>query len=275
MAHLLNRQDAPFASQVWDYIDNVVINSAKSQYTARRVVDIEGPYGLGLKTVPTADRKTREKTSFRDVESSVTGSRGIPLAYMTGTFFLSSRDIASFESSGIAFDASIIAEAAIATAMQEDEILLNGSKELGTEGLLNAKGTLNYKLKSWTDVGKAAADIMAAVTALDKVGFHGPYALALAPELYNHLFRLYPQTHMTEFEHITQFVTEGVVKAASITDGGVLLATGRQLASIVLGQDIMAGFVGPTDGGYELSITESAALRILIPETICVLKSAS
>lgn len=273
MAHLLNRQDAPFASQVWDYIDNVVVNAAKSQYSARRILDVDGPYGLGLKTVPTADVRTKQQTGFRDVVSTVTGSRGIPLAYLTSRFFLSSRDIASFEASGIMFDASVIAEAAIATAMQEDEVLLLGSKELGTEGLMTAKGAQSYKLKAWNEVGKAAIDIMAAVTVLDEAGFHGPYALALAPALFNHLFRLYPQSHMTEYDHIKEFVPE-VVKAPSIPNGGVLLASGKQFVSIVLGQDIMAGFIGPSEGGYDLSITESAALRILLPETICVLKTA-
>jgi uncharacterized linocin/CFP29 family protein len=273
MAHLLNRQDAPFGSQVWDYIDSVVVNAAKSQYSVRRIVEVEGPYGLGTKTVPTRDRATKEKAQFGEATTAVAASRGIPLGYVTSSFFLGSRDIESFEQSGIRFDATAVAEAAIATALQEDRLLLNGSKELDTEGLTNAKGAQSHKLRTWNDVGKAAGDIMAALTTLDEAGFHGPYALALAPALYNQLFRLYPQTHLTEFDHIKEFVTDGVVKAPSLDSGGVLLATGPFFVSIALGQDVMAGFIGPVEGGYELSVTESVALRILVPQAICVLKA--
>jgi len=273
MTHLLNRQDAPFSAQVWDYIDSVVVNAAKSQYSVRRIVDVEGPYGLGTKTVPTRDRTTKEKAQFGDATTAVAASRGIPLAYVTSSFFLGSRDIESFEQGGIKFDATAVAEAAIATALQEDRLLLNGSKELDAEGLLNARGAESHKLRAWNEVGRAAGDIMAALTVLDNAGFHGPYALALAPGLYNQLFRLYPDTHLTEYDHIKQFVTDGIVKAPSLDAGGVLLNTGAFFVSIALGQDVSAGFIGPVEGGYELSVTESAALRILVPQSICVLRA--
>jgi len=52
----------------------------------------------------------------------------------------------------------------------------------------------------------------------------------------------------------------------------VLIASGRQFATIVLGQDLAPGFVGPAGRSYEFTVSESLALRLLVPEAVCVLK---
>jgi uncharacterized linocin/CFP29 family protein len=115
-------------------------------------------------------------------------------------------------------------------------------------------------------------DVIQAATKLDEAGFHGPYALALTPSRYNLLFRRYRQGNVTELEHVRSLVTEGVIKAPAIRSGGVLLASGRQYASIVLGQDLKTGFVGPSGTEYEFTVSESVALRLLQPTAVCVLQ---
>jgi hypothetical protein len=40
----------------------------------------------------------------------------------------------------------------------------------------------------------------------------------------------------------------------------------------VLGQDMMIGFIGPSGGELEFSISESLALRVRQPKSICVLE---
>ena len=93
----------------------------------------------------------------------------------------------------------------------------------------------------------AAANVIEAVTRLDAAGFHGPYALALAPSRYNLLLRRYPQGNGTELEHLAMIATAGVLKAPILESGGILMASGPQFAAIVLGQDMTIGYVGPTD----------------------------
>ena len=102
-------------------------------------------------------------------------------------------------------------------------------------------------------------------------GFHGPYCLALSPSRYNLLYRLYPQGNHTELAHLESIVTAGIFKAAVLNEGGVLLASGEQFASIVIGQDLTVGFIGPSDGDLEFSISESLAVRIRQPKAICTL----
>jgi uncharacterized linocin/CFP29 family protein len=115
-------------------------------------------------------------------------------------------------------------------------------------------------------------DIISAVNELDSAGFTGPYALALTPKSYNHLFRLYPQSEKTELEHVRQIVTDAVIKAPALAGGGVLIDTSGPFANIILGQDIMTGFIGPAPGQYGFTVSESIALWLRQPAAVCVLK---
>jgi uncharacterized linocin/CFP29 family protein len=126
-------------------------------------------------------------------------------------------------------------------------------------------------LSSWENVGAAAQDIITAMTKLDDAGFHGNYSLALAPERYNLLYRLYPQGKQSELEHIKTMVTEGVFKSPILKNGGLLLAAKAQCASIVLGQDMSIGYIGPAGAKQEFTISESLTVRIRQPQAICVL----
>jgi uncharacterized linocin/CFP29 family protein len=96
--------------------------------------------------------------------------------------------------------------------------------------------------------------------------------MGLAPRRYNLLFRRYPQGEGTELGHLRTIVTGGICKAPVLKDGGVLLASGKQFAEIVLGQDMSVGFIGPAEENLEFSISESLVPVIHAPGAICVLK---
>lgn len=257
----LAREDAPFGSETWEVLDAAMMEAAKSQLVGRRLLHIEGPFGLGLKVVPLRDA---------EVESGLVASEILPVLLIQKTFTLGVRDLASYEREGIALDTSAVAETAIECARLEDNLIFNGA--LRMPGLLTVKGSNEMKLSAWDEVDAAANDIIQAITALDSAGFHGPYCLALAPDRYNLLLRLYPRGPFSELEHVKTMVTDGVFKAPILQSGGVLLASGRQFASIVLGQDMTIGFIGPAGEEIEFSISESLALRIRQPQAICALK---
>jgi len=90
------------------------------------------------------------------------------------------------------------------------------------------------------------------------------------PPSTNILLRRYPQGEGTELDHIRTILGGDVVKAPVLKKGGVLLASGRQYCSLVIGQDMSIGFNGPAGDAFEFSITESLALLIRVPESICV-----
>jgi uncharacterized linocin/CFP29 family protein len=257
----LGRDGAPFGEEVWAVMDGVMVEAAKAQLAGRRLLPLEGPYGLGLKAIPLPDE---------EVASGVFVSKTLPLAFLVEEFEIPLRDLAAYERDGLAFNAQPVAQAAIACARREDELLFYGTA--GLPGLLTASGVQKVQLSDWSAVGAAMDDLIRAVTALDEAGFHGPYALGLAPARYNLLFRRYPDGPMTEMEHIQTLVTGGLVKVPILKDGGVLLAVGRQYASIVLGQDMTVGFIGPDEEKLEFSVSESLALYLRVPASVCVLE---
>jgi len=257
----LAREDAPFGSETWGVLDEAMTEAAKSQLVGRRLLHIEGPFGLGLKVVPLQDV---------EVESGLITSQVIPVSLIQTTFTLGKRDLASHERDGVALDTTAVMKAAIECARLEDGLIFNGTP--GVPGLLTVDGSNSLSLSAWDEVGVAADDIIKAMTTLDGAGFHGPYCLALAPDRYNLLFRRYPRGNFSEMEHVKTMVTDGVFKAPNLESGGVLLASGRQYASIVLGQDMSIGFIGPVGDKLEFSISESLALLIRQPQAICVLE---
>jgi len=265
----LHRDETPFGQAVWERIDEAVVGAAKAQMSARRLLHVEGPYGLGLKSLPAADPLPQERTP--EGEAGILAAGAVPVAVIRSPFRLAARDIAACEQTGLPLDLTPAAKAAVACARQEDDLIFNGSKALGCAGLLGAKGSLCCELASWDEIGAAAGDLIRAVTVMDDAGFHGPYTLALAPALFNLLLRRYPQGG-TEKEHVETILGDGVVKAPAIGAGGVLMASGKYYASIVLGQDLATAFVGPDGADYGFMVRESAVLRLVVPEAVCVLR---
>jgi uncharacterized linocin/CFP29 family protein len=257
----LARDDAPFGSDVWEMLDTAMKETAKGQLVGRRVLDTEGPYGLGLKAVPLPDKVT---------ESGLITSEVLPLHYIQKPFTLGTRDIASYERDGLGLDTGPVAEATLACARLEDELIFRGTP--GMPGLLTVEGSERVALSSWEEVEMAAGDIIQAITHLDNAGFHGPYSLALAPARYNLLFRLYPRGKQSELEHIRTMASEGVFKAPILGSGGLLLAANVRCASIVLGQDMNVGYTGPAGDRQEFTISESLTVRIRQPGAICILE---
>lgn len=263
----LTRDDAPFGDDLFDKLDDVVASVAKAQLSARRLLDIEGPYGLALKSVPLND------AVVSDGDVQVLSSQALPVPLIQTSFCLSARDLANYEETGLALDTEAVARAAISAARAEDTLLFEGSKQLGLSGVLTADGSLSVPLGNWDEPGPAGSDTIAALTALDKAGFHGPYMMALAPELYNKLYRLLPQGFQTEMQYLESIVGSKIIKAPGIKSGGVVLAEGKQFASIVIGQDMSVGYIGPQEADFEFKIVESIAPRIRVPAAICVLEA--
>jgi uncharacterized linocin/CFP29 family protein len=257
----LAREDAPFGADVWEVLDAAMVEAAKGELAGRRLLHVEGPFGLGLKAVPLQDEEAQD--------GLITAGM-LPLSLIYKPFTLGARDLANYEREDIVLDTGPVFEAAIAAARQEDSLIFNGAS--GVLGLLEVEGAHQQNLSAWEEMGAAANDVIQAITVLDDGGFHGPYALALAPARYNLLFRLYQRGNQSEMEHVRAMATEGVFKAPVLESGGVLLASGRRYASIVLGQDMHIGFIGPAGSEIEFAISESLALYIRQPQAICVLK---
>lgn len=257
----LGRTGAPVSEHVWEALEKTMVGAATSQLTGRRLLDVRGPYGLGLKSVALPDE---------DAGDGLIVSGALPLALIQRSFTLSARDLAAYEHESTSLDLAALAEAAIAVARREDEVVFAGTQR--TPGLTTIEGVASVPLPAWDALGSAVGTVIAAATRLDENGFHGPYALAVSPARYNLLLRRLETGVVSELDTIREIATDGVFKAPILDDAGVLLAVGAQFAHIVVGQDMSLGFVGPTaDGRFEFTISESLAVRVLEHGAVCVI----
>lgn len=257
---LLGRKDAPITSGVWELLDGAAVSVARNELTGRRLLDVDGPYGLGLKEVPLPDE---------EVEDGVFISSSLPLAHIVRPFTLLARDVAAYEREASSVDLMPLVQATLEAVRAEDRIVFGGARR--TPGLLKTDGVLSSTLAAWSSVGAAQVDVIKAVTALDKAGFHGPYALALGPARYNLLLRRFETAAVSELDVLRSVATGGIVKAPALGDGGVILQAGKEFAHIVLGQDLAIGFSGVSDSRLDFFVSESIAVRVLVPQAVCVL----
>jgi uncharacterized linocin/CFP29 family protein len=257
----LGREDAPFGQAFWELLEKTAIAVAKSELAGRRILPLEGPFGLGFTFVP---------FGAKPLEEGVLVAGGQPLVALEQTFSLRKLDIAQFERNGVALDLAPLVAAVKNIAHLEERLIFEGFGDY--RGLCTASGVLESSLSSWDEPGKAAEDLIRAVSLLDSEGFHGPFALALSPGRYNLLLRRYPETAQIELDHIRTIVGDRVVKAPYLKEGGVLLAVNPVYARILLGQDLEVGFIGPDKEGYLFSVSESLTLLLTEPRSVCVLR---
>jgi uncharacterized linocin/CFP29 family protein len=261
----LNRDQAPFGESIWESIDGVAANAARDMLTARRFLDVEGPFGPGLTSVEVGnDEYCRQPAE--DEAGAVVG-RAISVPMIRKGFRLSIRRVAAYVDNGMPLNLAPAEEAAEAVAAREEEVVYRGQLDFGLAGLLTAQGRQHLDAGDWSDVDQVLNDVLQAVTRLDEAGFRGPYALALEPALYNGLFRRYPGTELLQLEHLRRLCTKGIHKAS--IEGGVLLDP--RAGRLVVGQDLRAGYSGQDGIHYELYLSESIVLRLEEAGAVCTI----
>lgn len=261
----LNRAQAPFGADVWKIIDAAATEAAADMLTARRFLEVDGPFGVGLTSIELGNDGFCRQPGGEEAGQII--GRAVSVPMIRKTFKLSIRRLAGHLELGQPLDTAPVEDAAEAVAAREEELIYAGQPDFGVPGLLTADGRCETTGGDWSDVDRALEDVLGAVTRLDDAGNRGPYALALEPALYNGLFRRYPGTDMLQLEHLKRLCTLGIVKApikgAAVVDARV--------GKVLIGQDLRAGYIGQDGVHYDLFLSQSLVLRLDDPEAVCII----
>lgn len=261
----LNRDQAGLPSAVWQTIDRAAVAGAQPRLTGRRFLDMEGPFGAGLTAIEAGnDDYCRQPGPG---EAGAVMGRAISVPMLRRQFSLSVRRLAAHLDNGQPLDVTPVQQAAEAVADREEDFVYRGQPEFNLPGLLTQQGRQSVDGGDWSAVEAALAAVLAAVTRLDDSGYRGPYALALAPALYNGLFRLYPGSDVLQLEHLRRLCTRGIFKAP--IEHGVLVDP--RVGALVVGQDLRAGYIRQDGVHYDFHLSESIVLRIDEPQAICTI----
>ncbi len=259
----LNRKGSPFDDALWARIDGAAVGAARAMLTGRRFLGVDGPYGAGLTNLEVGnDDFCRQPEPG---EAGAVMGRAISLPMLRKSFNLSIRRIAGYIEHGQPLDLQPVEDAAEAVGRREEEFVYYGQPTFNLYGLANDPKRVQLKGGDWSSEAAPIEDAITAVTALDKNGFRGPYALAVAPELYNGLFRHYQGTDMTQARHLSRLFEKGIFKAP--IEGAVVVDP--RVGSIVVGQDLRAGFTSADGVHYQMYLSESIVLKLDDPGAVC------
>ncbi len=263
----LARDSAPFSSEIWAQIDQTVIETAKKHLVCRRFLNIFGPLGAGTSVVSINSSKSDE--SLDDGIGTMTGRRIVELPQLYEDFTLFWRDLEESEKNKWPIDLSAAASAALKAAKAEDNLILYGSKKLGTEGLLTAKDSFKIKRGNWKEGEDAFKDIAHGIAHLSSNSLLGRYALVLSPDLYLDLQRIQPGINMLELDRIAKLVDSRVYSTGPFgSNKAVLICAEPQYVDLAIGADLGVGYLELKDFNHSFRILETVALRIKEPKAI-------
>jgi uncharacterized linocin/CFP29 family protein len=249
-------------------LQEAAIGAARDIISGRRIIDVQGAYGTGLTTVEVGNDELCREPGPNEAGAVV--SRALPVPMIFRRFAISRRRIAAWQEMGQPLNLKAAEDAGQAIAVREDEFIYQGHADFHLDGLLTVPGRQTLEAGNWGNVEEVLEDVIAAANMLDDKGYRGPYGLALAPELYNNLFRRYPGSDLLQIEHLKRLCTRGIVKAA--ISGCVLVA--REVGSIVVGQDLQVTHLNSDAAHEQFSASESLVLKIEAPDAICTIAAA-
>jgi uncharacterized linocin/CFP29 family protein len=274
-------EENPLSEIEWENIKSVVIEVARKRLVGRRIVDLHGPLGPGVQTIvhdhfsgTTIGRIGLLGEEESDPIRSVRRESGIiPLIYKD--FVIHWRDIETSRQTGAPLDTSAAAGAAAFCADAEDDLIFNGNKEMGYEGLMVVDGRNVMTRRDWAVAGNAFMDVVDATQTLVQAGFYGPFAMVVSPKLYTQMHQVHPGTGVLEIEHVRQLITDGVYQSPLIEDGyGMVVATGAQNFDLAVAQDLTVAYLGAEHMNHPFRVFESVYLRIKRHGSICTLEPA-
>jgi uncharacterized linocin/CFP29 family protein len=254
-----------FSTELTSKIEGAAVSAAKDILSGRRIIEVEGPYGLGLTALEVGNDDLCRQPGPDEASAVLSHALSLPMIYRR--FSISKRRIAAFQELGQPLSLKMVEDAAQAVAMREEEFIYQGQVDFHLQGLLTAEGRNALEGGNWNNVDEVIDNVIAAVNILDDKGYRGPYGLALAPPLYNNLFRRYPGSDILQIEHLKRLCTGGITKAP--IDNGVLIS--KDVGSIVLGQDLQISYLSPDAAHENFAVTESVVLKIDAPDAICTI----
>ncbi|HYD41599.1 MAG TPA: family 1 encapsulin nanocompartment shell protein [Anaeromyxobacter sp.] len=290
-----DREGSPFPQDVWDVIDATVRAAAEEVRAARRVVEVVGPLGFAARAGVAEDRPARGEGPARGPEEAGSARRRgegearaildeadvaphvhVPavqvMPVIHRTFSLGARAVEAFLARGEPLGSTEAAEAARQVARAEERLLVEGHAAAGVRGLLDQPGALQLRAGDWSDPGRAADELLAALAQLDAAGRHGPYAAAVSPARFYQLLRPHPASGVSPLEQLRPAFTGGIVKAPTLADGAIVVVRSGSGPRAIVGEELAAAYDGREGIFHRISLVESVTLQPGVPGSVAVLR---
>lgn len=257
---LLKRELAPITDAAWKALRQEASRSLRTNLSARRVADVDGPKGLGFAAVGLGRLEVADCSTGDGMCYGV--HRVLPLVEVRAPFELNVWELDNIERGAKDIDYAPVYKAARGVAAFEEKAVYQGFAPGNIVGMSQAAGG---RLTLGLDVSKYPDAAARALLELRNKEIDGPYALVLGHrpfQVVQGTYSAYPPR-----KQIEQLIGGPIIYSPFI-EGGFLVSTRGGDLELTLGQDLSLGYETHDTKKVRLYLTESFTFRVLEPAAI-------
>lgn len=256
---MLYRELAPITTEAWDEIDERAEEVLKSQLTARKVVNVNGPKGADFTVIA----EGRLVDGDEDGNIRYANYQVLPLTEARIEFSMKRWELDNIIRGAKDVDYGPLEKAAKELARFEERAVFCGIDDAIIHGIEEAAEGEAIQF------GNNPKEILEAITQgvikLKDAFTDGPYALVASPEIYK---KLMSQDTGYPFPDKLKKLIGGDVLLNQVIDGAYLLPVDHDDLEFTIGRDFSIGYQAHNIEEVRFFMTESFTFRVLDPEII-------
>lgn len=262
----LHRELAPVSEAAWMAIEEETARTLKRYLTGRRIVDVNGPAGVGLSAIGTGHLNSITAPG----EGILARQREVKsLVELRVPFELDRQQVDDVERGASDSDWQPAKDAAHKIAHAEDRAIFEGYPAAGIRGI--RQGTTNQIVNLPADVRQYPDAIAQALNQLRLVGVNGPYSVLLGSDAYTALAESSDSGYPV-IDHVKKLVKNEIIWAPAIIGAFVISTRGGDF-DLHIGQDISIGYLSHNDSVVRLYLQETFTFLLLTGEAAVALTS--
>jgi uncharacterized linocin/CFP29 family protein len=250
---ILKRNLAPLSEAAWKEIDSRAQEVLKSNLSARRVLNVNGPKGWDFTVLS-------EGRLDDIVEGEVcTGTYKVkPLIEARINFTLDRWEMDNIIRGAKDIDLSSLEEAAKKLALFEENAVYKGYPQGNIDGLENESA--HEKISLGNDSSSIMESITQGLLTLQDNFVEGPFSLVVGREAWK---RINVESQGYPLIKRIENLLGGKIILSNVVEGGLLLPFNNENLEFTIGQDFAIGYESSNDKEVRLFISESFTLRVL------------
>ncbi len=262
MTSILRRSLAPLTEKAWAEVDDQATQILKTQLSARRFVDLDGPHGWGLAAVDTGRLQLTDAEKTPDVPW---GLRAVlPLLEVRLPFVVKQMELDAISRGCKDPDLESLQQAVRKASWFEESAIYHGLPDASIRGLLQVPEREKVLLPE--DPLQYPRAVAQAMEILQSNALPGPYFAIFGRTPF---FKLMQQVDCSDPpRRLIEEITGGSMRCSPALTDGVVVSAARGHFELTVGQDWSIGYAGHDRDDVELYITESFTFRVLEPAAV-------
>ncbi|MDX9979756.1 MAG: family 1 encapsulin nanocompartment shell protein [Lentisphaeria bacterium] len=258
---ILRRSMAPIDAAAWSQIDDMARQALLTHLSARKFVDVAGPFGIGHACVTLGRLEMPKGQKANGLQYGIHQVQ--PLVEARFPFTVDQWELDNIGRGAKDVQLDSLIEAAREIARFEEEAIYKGFKPAGIPGIAAALDGKPVPLQ--LDVHALIDAVSEGQTRLIAAGVEGNSSLVASPAIWKFMAR---NTQGGTVRDLIERQIGGKVIYSATVDGALLVSQRGGDFELTLGQDLSIGYKCHDTKSIHLYISESFTFRVITPEAM-------